>query len=245
MATKKVVRPTEGEKPSKKGETRTVNTTTSEADVVRFEAEGATLVFAGGADFKVLPESIVDVLSHENARRYWMALGEHKATAKKGGVAPMLERIVDPLVGHEEARLSFTARGAEGVEFLKRNHLAWMFCTTANGFEQVGYSKVTAKDPVDVGISSNPSDYYLTKDTQGRDELILMKVDMAKHLQHDRAVAAISQQKVAGTRAQFEADIDKVGQGKVRPMPESEEDRTVERVRVGRDDVDRAFLSDK
>lgn len=214
----------------------------TEAEVIAYEKEGATLEFAGGARFKVLPESIVADLSHDNAKRYWVAFGEHKAEARRTAPKPMLEKIVDPLVGHEEARLAFTPRGREGVEFLKRNWLSWQFCTNASGFKQLGYKEVSEEDPVDVGISSNASGHYLTKDLQGRDELLLMKVDMNIHLQHEKAVAALSRQKVRGAREQFEESIDRVGRGKVPVMPESEEDQTVEKVRVSASDVDRAFL---
>ena len=203
------------------------------------------MYFGSGEDFKPLPDAITSVLSHDNARRYWMALGENNARKRKTE-KPMLEQIIDPLVGHEEARLHFGSDGTpEGEEFLKRNWLCWQFCTNASGMKQVGYSEVTDKDPVRVGISSNASGYYLTKDLQGRDELLLMKVDFQKHLQHDRAVAALSQQKIKGARGQFEGDLDKVSRGKVKPMRESEEDQTVEKVRVTRDTVDQAFLQDR
>jgi len=221
-----------------------INKDTTEAEVLRYEKEGATLTFANGPAFKVLPDSICEALSHENAKRYWVAFGEHKAMSKPGREKPSVEKIVDPLVGHEEARLTFKPRGREGIEFLKRNWLSWQFCTNASGFKQLGYKEVSEEDPVDVGISSNASGYYLTKDLQGRDELLLMKVDFAKHLEHEKAVAALSRQKVRGAREQFEEGIDRVGRGKVPVMPETDEDLTVEKVRVGPSDVDRAFLKE-
>lgn len=215
---------------------------TTEAEVIAYEKEGRELSFAGGEQFKVLPDALTKDLSHENAKRYWVALGEHRAEGKRSTPRPLVERIIDPLVGHEGARLEYKARGAEGIEFLKRNHLSWQFCTNADGFKQLGYNVVSDEDPVDVGISSNASHHYLTKDLQGRDELLLMKVDMKLHEQHTRAVAALSQQKVRGARGQFEAELDQATKGKVKPSPETEEDQTVEKVRVTRDTVNQAFL---
>jgi hypothetical protein len=217
-------------------------------DVIRLNSDGVLLRFGSGEEFRVLPDAVTDVLSHENAKRYWVALGEHKARSRANGEKPLLEKIVDPLVGHEEARLHFELKHDDleaSKEFFKRWWLSWQFCTSVPGMEAVGYTKVTDKDPVVVGISSNASGYFMTKDTQGRDELILMKVDYQTHLQHDRAVAGKSRQAVSGARGEFEGALEKMSRGKVKPMRETEEDTTVEKVVVTRDNVDRAFLQDR
>jgi hypothetical protein len=212
---------------------------TTDAEIVRLESEGAELSF-DGIDFRVLDEPTIQVLSHANARAYFMAYGEWKARSGKKEKRSAVE-ILDPLVGHEEARLHFAPRGDDGREFFKKWHLAWIFCTTASGFKQLGYSEVTEADPVDVGISSNASGYYLTKDTKGQDELLLMKVKAELARQHDEAVVAKSKRQITGARDNFESDLDRVSRGQVKPMKESEEDRTVEKVKVTRDTVNEAF----
>lgn len=214
-----------------------------ESLVISYNKEGRVLSF-DGEDFRPLSEPAAADLSHDNARRYWMAYGVWKDRKRKPERA-VVEKILDPLAGHEGARLTFTPRGDEGKEFLKRNHLAWMFSTTVPGMKQLGYKEVHEDDPVDVGISSNASGYYLTRDLQGRDELLLMKIDMQRFREHERAVVAKSQRAIKGAREDFEGKLDALSHGKVKPMRESEEDQTVEKVRVTPDTVNRAFVADK
>jgi hypothetical protein len=232
-----------GEKSVKTGSLVKVHPDMDDAVLLRFNAEGTVLEF-DGENLRLLPDPVTQALSHENARRYWMAFGEKKAREKSTKRPEKLE-ILDPLVGHEEARLSFKPVGDAGKEFLKRYHVSWLFCTTASGMKQQGYSEVTDKDPLEVGISSNASGYYLTKDLQGRDELLLMKLDKTRWNQHERAVAEKSQAAIRGARSQFEGELDKVSKGQVKPMRETEEDQMVEQVRVTADTVDRAFVADK
>lgn len=227
------------EKTPEKAFAFSVTHDTTDAEIVRLESEGAQLSF-DGENFRVLDEPTIQVLSHVNARAYFMAYGEWKVRNGKKEKRKV-EQIIDPLGGHEEARLHFGPRGPEGVEFLKRNHLVWKWAQTCDGDKQVGYKEVSEEDPVEVGISSNASGHYLTKDLQGRDELLLMKIDVARYNEHMKAVSQKSQRQIKGARANFESDLDRVSKGQVRPMKETEEDQTVEKVRVTRETVNEAF----
>jgi len=201
-----------------------VDLATSEEDVVAYDQAGAKLVFLLKR-FRSLTRDNLEALSHDNQVSYRKALTMIKEEAEARKPVPR-PQVIDPLGGHEGALLEvkFTDK-----TWAKKWHVCWKHTVEQDSLARVGYSPVRAgEDPVECGLKPAGSTFILKDPRDRKDlDLILLKVEMVKYIQHINAVSEASQSKVKGIKEAFSQQVEEGSKGKLTGMVEEEEPEAV------------------
>jgi hypothetical protein len=215
-------------------QTARITLETTEAEVIALDADGKTLVFDEG-DFKRLPDAVIHVLSHENAKRYWMTFG---AVSKKAAPAKA-ERleILDPLQGQEDKLVEVKPAGPRATEWFKRWWPYWALVERIEVARGQGYTEVTEEEvkanDLHVGVSPNASGYYTTKyagtfavSLAGKEESRLMKIPLERYREHMKKVSLDSEQAVRSTSQNLAMHLEaaKIPEKYARPTEPTEDD---------------------
>jgi hypothetical protein len=189
---------------------------TTEAEIVALDSDGRTLEFDESA-FKRLPDAVVQALSHENAKRYWVTLGAVDRNARPKPTRKL--EILDPLQGQEEKLMEIRALGPKGKEYFKRWHTYWAYLEKIDVAKAMGYTEITkdeaAANELGIGVSSDAAGYYTIRSagtfnsaTAGKEELRLMKLPLEKYRAHMQGVAARSEDAVNKAREKVPEAMD-------------------------------------
>lgn len=203
----------------------------SDEEVIALEERGYRLRFSE-RDFRDLPETVLEALSHENQRDYWIAKGAAKALAKnaqrKADGFEGLEIPVDPLRAKPSRKLRM-----EGVP--KGWYGTWKRPDEVEAAKELGYVLVPSSVKTPGAGSAATSRTIAAKD--GKDDLVAMMIPLKLHEQHLQANALLSRRRAGATIKEVAGLVAKANKHleSVADLPGVTEETTTEEVSIKED----------
>lgn len=165
----------------------------TDKEILALDNEGARLQFE--ADTLVeRPEDVLRKLSHENARDYFLALGEKRAR-DKGKQVPQ----------SETGRVEYVRSPFEGLSFKRMEtrkepgwHYFWSDPRELEGRKALGYQVVEDHAAAPNADHASSTNRLMTDD--GKTDLVLMRVPEPLYQQHIKAMSDQSRARIADPR---------------------------------------------
>lgn len=194
-------------------EKKLVNKSTKDADVLKWDMEGHTLLFSVD-DLKVLSNAFVAELSEPNKERYL----EAKATAAGREVQQHVS-VESPLADLHAHKLKLPGR--------KGYHQTWIDGRFVDDYKAIGYTPVMRR-------KGEVLKFEETEKNGTKHDMVAMEIPEHLYNAHMRATYLRDKQAVEGHKESFKAEVDAInsrlgGRGKeVKPIVEEEDPEEVE-----------------
>lgn len=179
-----------------------VSASVSDSEILALEEKNYQLRF-NEKDFRELPESVIEKLCNSNARDYFMTKGAFnalkKANSRKEAGFEGLE-VQDPLRGKPRRKLEVAGK-------LKGWHYCWKRPDEVEESKKLGY--VVVKDEVNTPGASSVSSSHTITAKDGKDDLVLMRVEERLFQQHLQANAVLSRRRAGATMKEITGMVKK------------------------------------
>lgn len=159
------------------------------AEILAFDKDGAQLQFDADT-MSELPEEVTRQLSHENARDYFLALGETRARTKADRTGPATGRV-------EYVRSPFEGLSFNRMQTVPKQgmHDYWADPREVEGRKALGYAVV--EDPAAAPNADHQGTMNRLLTDDGKVDLIHMRVPEKLYQQHIHATSNDSRSRLA------------------------------------------------
>lgn len=161
----------------------------SDKEIIDLDNEGAVLLFDSDT-VRELSEETTRKLGHDNARDYFLALGERRARSRADEVPAPTGRV-------EYVRSPFEGLGFKRMEVVKKPgwHDYWADPREVDNRKAVGYQVVEDHAAAPNADHSNSTNRLFTD--EGKVDLVHMRVPEEKYKQHIQAMSDQSRARIA------------------------------------------------